>query len=300
MQEHRRHFLLVVNPKSGRKGARALGRCCDALKAKGLRYTCLELVPDWHTSVKRIKQSLGGVSEVIALGGDGTVNIVVNALMHSDLPLGIVPVGTGNDTARSLYAAKDSAIDIAIAQTSQAVDVGNCNGHYFINVLGIGFDAALVQDLATGRRFKHYWLSTIKKLFAYDEQALEFNGQLNSGSGDTFMLTLCNGRYFGGGMQIAPRAYLNDGKLDCCWIKKAPLLHKLAHMLSLGKGRHLASAAVEYWQDTSLRIPSPGLPMEADGEYIGLTPATITLHPGALRLKTGSGQGVRPRDSLRR
>lgn len=283
-----RRFLIVINPLASNQASHYLQRLCSALTRKAALYEVWHTTANEQANVRHLQECKTQFSDWVVIGGDGTFNLVVNVLAHSPVRLALIPCGSGNDFARNLFGKNDDPIEVALGEHTQLVDLGLCNDRFFANVLGIGFDGAVVASLydKQPRRFRRwrYLLIALSQLLGYREQQVQMHGSREK-QADCLIAAFANGRYFGGGMQIAPHARIDDGKLDCCWVGKANLLKKLYYLGRIFQGRHLQADVVEYWQDQEFIIPTPDLPIEGDGEFFGVTPAKVQVAVKALNLK---------------
>lgn len=161
-----------------------------------------------------------GAALVIAWGGDGTVNEVASELVFSDVPLGIVPSGSGNGLARELQIPlrPDAAFAVALEGRARVIDAGEIDGRRFFNIAGLGLDARVAHEFAADglrrRGFRRYLSIAIRDLFEYepDEYTIVADGRVIRTRALT--VALANGRQYGNGARIAPRARLDDGLLD--------------------------------------------------------------------------------------
>jgi diacylglycerol kinase (ATP) len=231
-----------------------------------------------------------GYDVVIAVGGDGTWSNVADRLMASgrdDVALGILPSGTGNDFGRNLGYDPDEpeeAVRVLAAGHTRRVDVGRletpsaadhtpslCEARHFLNVLGFGFDVAVI-DAAAGARFLRgallYKLTALQQLSRFRG----FSCVVESGTerridGRLLMLTVSNGRYFGGGFPIAPRADVSDGRLHACRIGDASPFERFRLFNLAERGRHARSDKVEILDAPSFRLEFEEPPrFEMDGD----------------------------------
>lgn len=246
----------------------------------------------YKDDLKVLKAACHDAYLLVAVGGDGTLNLAVNAIAETDTILGVVPAGSGNDFARIWVTGlkADDIIDAALNGSAINIDLGQVNERYFLNVAGIGFDAHMVHHLRhkTWPRGPRYILHALALLPRYRAQSIETqeaSAKVNSGKQPrSFMLTIGNGRYFGSGMPITPHARVNDGVLAYCHIKERFRLATVWCLLRMLFRRHLHAAQVQSGQLESIQITTPGLPVQIDGEYLGTTPADIRVRPGALRI----------------
>ena len=282
-------ILIVINPLSGKKGLSYLNSLSKILVSKQLFHDIYYTVADAITNEKYIKNNLNKYNEVIAIGGDGTLNMLCNALVNTGKALGIIPCGTGNDFCRNIYTKKENYLAVVTGNKSIKIDLGWCNDRYFMNVLGVGFDAMLVKKTAKKNKrafssFFYIWYA-LKYLVFYKEEFMEFKSDGLLKNEITFIAAFANGAYFGNGMKITPHASISDGLLDCCRVGKLNLFNKCMCLAKSFSGKHLLIKNVEYSQSVSFQISSKDHPIEADGEFFGYTPATIRIEKEALILK---------------
>ncbi len=306
-----RRVFVVFNPASGRgRGARRF----DAY-----RRLLHEHLPDATLVVTTrpgeerdlAEHALAdGFDLIVAVGGDGTWSNVADRVVASgrdDVAFGVLPSGTGNDFGRNLGfdpAGGAEAVRVLAEGHTRRVDVGRLDTpsasehapaqhepRHFLNLVGFGFDIA-VLDAAAGARFLRgellYKLTALQQLFRFPgfHFALSSDGSERR-DGRHLMLTISNGRYFGGGFPIAPDARIDDGKLHACRIMDAPPLTRLRLFNLAEKGRHVRSERVEILDETSFRIDFPAPPrFEMDGEVRQAAAAELAVRvlPAALRV----------------
>lgn len=281
-------YLIVVNPMTNRQRRKKLNDLLKALEERCYQYEVFHTLASWQLNQEYFRQHLSLYTDVIALGGDGTINLVLNGIIDLDVRLGVIPCGTGNDFVRNIYKNGDNPIDTVLGDHEKVIDAGKCNERYFLNVLGVGYDGALVEAInkTPPGRFRGlvYIWHALKQLPAYQEKMTELKSEQNKNQ-DCFVVAFGNGRYFGNGMKITPEARLNDGLLDCCWVGKTGLVNKCYYLLRIFAGKHLNAPIVDYWQGKRFQVTTPGLPIEGDGESFGHTPADIRVIKNAVRIK---------------
>ena len=294
--------VIIVNPTAG--GGRA-GRLVAWLTER------LATRPDAELRVTRrpgdartfaVEATSAGADRVIAVGGDGTVQEVVNGLCDapdgSAAPaLGIVPVGTGNDLARSLDLPRDpgEAWTIAIGRATRAVDVARAtNGageaRWFASAGGIGFDAQVAAAMVERRGWQAsragYLLTAIAELRRFDNRPVRV--RMDGGEPveqRAFMVAFANGAFYGGGMRIAPDASVSDGLLDICLVGDIGRLTALGQVPSLYRGTHVRHPSVRMHRAASLDIDGdPATSAHLDGEPFGGLPLRVRVAPGRLEV----------------
>ncbi len=237
-----------------------------------------------------------GFDLVVAAGGDGTLNEVVNGIGENlgDARLGLIPLGTGNDFARTIGVPDDleAAIDLIVIGETRQVDlvrVTSDDVRYFVNVSAGGF-SGLVDEKLTPEMKKNWGplaylrgaAAALSELRAYRTTlALDNSESLTL---DLYNVVVANGRYVAGGTLIAPEASIDDGLLDIVLIpqRSAPELALLAAQVTLGT--HLTSDAIVFRRAAQLTVNSkPGMWFNVDGELVGNEPARFEILPRALR-----------------
>jgi diacylglycerol kinase (ATP) len=233
---------------------------------------------------------------VVAAGGDGTLNEVVNGIGENvrGIRVGLIPLGTGNDFARTIGVPTDleAAIDLIAAGDTRKVDLVRVTSdevRYFVNVSAGGF-SGLVDEKLT-RAMKKTWgpLAYLRSAAAALPELRAYRTTLAFDNTESLMLDLynvvvANGRYVGGGTLIAPEASIDDGLLDIVLIpqRSAPELALLAAQVAMGT--HLSSDAIVFRRAAKLTVNSkPGMWFNVDGELVGNEPARFEILPRALR-----------------
>ncbi|RUO25475.1 hypothetical protein CWE09_01690 [Aliidiomarina minuta] len=247
---------------------------------------------DYAADLVHLKEACKDADLLISVGGDGTLNLAVNAIAGTSTVLGVLPAGSGNDFARIWVAglSTDDRIDTALNGNPMSIDLGKVNERYFLNIAGIGFDAHLIESLRhkTWPRGFSYILKALPLLPLYKAREIaveDASAKVNSGSSRrSFMLTLGNGRYFGAGLPITPHARVNDGLLAYCHLKEGNRLGTIWRLARMVFQKHLNAVNVQTGQLSEITVTTPGIPIQADGEYLGVTPAQISIQPGALRI----------------
>ena len=229
-----------------------------------------------------------GFTTIVAAGGDGTVNDVVNGIAGSDLTLGILPVGTMNVFAAELGIPGDldAAWAVIRAGHTRRVDLARANSRYFVQLAGVGLDAQVVQE--TSRNFKRnfgplsYVISAAQIAARKPPRLLvEADGVEREGS---FVL-IGNGRYYGGPVAVFKDARIDDGLLDVLIFKNLGYLDIARYLGTIFMGKHTNLADVEYFQTKKAAVRSDqDVPVEVDGEVIAQLPITFRISSRKLRV----------------
>jgi diacylglycerol kinase (ATP) len=290
------HITLFVNPTAGRgRGAHAAQPAASALRAAG--YSVRTVIgEDADDALVRARAAVAeGTGALVAVGGDGLVNLALQAVAGTDTPLGIVAVGTGNDFARALGlpvrdpAASGALVAAALKEgRTRAIDLGRIGDHWFGSVLASGFDSR-VNDrgnrmrLPLGR-FK-YDLAIALELAAF--RPVPFRLTLDDGSVREIPATLVavgNGTSYGGGMRICADAVLDDGLFDVTVVGDCSRTTLLRVFPRVYKGTHLTHPAVTVYRARRVELAAPDITAYADGEPVGALPLTAECVPGAVRV----------------
>jgi diacylglycerol kinase (ATP) len=234
---------------------------------------------------------------VVAVGGDGTWGAAANRILASgrqDVALGLLPTGTGNDFGKSLgirHERADAVVRAIVDRATTTIDVGRVDGRYFLNVIGLGFDIAVIDDAERTPLLRGdllYRFCALKQLFSFPGREVEIEplGEAPQRV-RALMLTISNANYFGGSFHIAPRASLSDGLLDAVVIRDAGPLTRARLFSTVSKGRHEGDPHILMRQARSFAIRFEGeLRYEADGEVFtaGPSPLMVESIPQALRV----------------
>ncbi|MFE6864979.1 diacylglycerol kinase [Kitasatospora sp. NPDC057692] len=247
-------------------------------------------------SLALARDAVGSCDALVVVGGDGMINLGLQAVAGTTTPLGVIPAGTGNDHARAHGLPRDdpeAAADAVAAGRTRTVDLGRITAadgttRWFGSVLASGFDS-LVSDRTNRLRWPRgrmrYHLA-IAVEFA-NLRPLPFRITLADGTEISRHLTLAavgNTSSYGGGMLICPDADPADGLLDVTLVDAMPR-HRIARFFpTLLKGTHIHHPEVTTYRTPSLRLTSPGITSYADGEFMARLPIEVTAAPAALHL----------------
>lgn len=233
---------------------------------------------------------------LVVVGGDGVISLALQSLAGKDIPLGIVPAGTGNDHAREYGLPTGdpaAAVDIIAAGVTATVDLGLIKGSdgsqtWFGTIAATGFDS-LVSDRVNRMRWPHgrmrYNVAMVAELSKL--RLLPFRMVLDGEREIRADLTLAafgNTRTYGGGMQICPNADHSDGLLDITMVKSASRLRLIRLFPTVFKGTHVDLDEVTTDRARTILVESPGINAYADGDYVCPLPAEISAVPGALTI----------------
>ncbi len=287
---------VLINPASGAGRARKH----SSLVLRGLRSRGDHLLviegESAHDAERRLADAMTqGLDTLVAVGGDGTVHMALQAVVGTDTALGIVPLGTGNDAAASVGLAANrpaDAVATILAGHARTFDVGRVEAadgtiRHFLCVLSTGFDSS-VNERANAMTWPSgtalYVRAMLAELRTFRPLSYRttLDGQELEGAG--MVVSIGNGPSFGGGMQVCHGADLHDGELDLVWVHALSRFELLRVFPRIYTGSHLSHPAVETRRVRSAVLASPGQVAYADGERIGPLPITVQAVPDGVRL----------------
>lgn len=237
-----------------------------------------------------------GTDAFVVVGGDGVIRLALQVLARTDIPLGIVPAGTGNDHAREYRIPTGdpvAAVDVIAAGKTTTVDLGLIKGSdgsqtWFGTIAATGFDS-LVSDRVNRMRWPHgrmrYNLAIIAEISQL--RPLPFRLVFDGGTEVVTDLTLAafgNTRSYGGGMLICPNADPTDGMLDVTMVRSGSRTKLIRLFPTVFKGTHIELDEVTTRRARTVTVDSPGINAYADGDYVCPLPAEMSAVPGALKI----------------
>jgi diacylglycerol kinase (ATP) len=237
--------------------------------------------------------TLDTFTDLIIMGGDGTINFTINHFKEISIPIGIIRCGTGNDFSDLLLGKQplEKQFETALFVPPKQVDAGSCNGKLFLNGVGIGFDGWIVKRLLAKGIFTGkaaYYSTVISLLLFYRESPITLTLDGKTQSKDLFMLSAANAQTYGGGFKVAPLANVQDGLLESILVQKVSLLKRLRYLPVIEKGKHLAKNLpfIQYQQVKEMVITSPqALHAHLDGEHMQSKTFEIKILPQKYKIR---------------
>lgn len=290
------NLFFIVNPMAGHGPNSALNSISlieEFCNKRNIKYKIAKTRCKGHATelARQAVNSSIKYDAVISVGGDGTLLEVANGLIGSDVLLGVLPAGTGNDFARAIGVPptiKD-ALSYLIKKRSRLVDVGKLENIFFINVASVGFDAEIIKDILKFRKFipgkLSYYIAALVKFFTFKFKDITINidGQIIKTK--ILLVAIANGTHYGGGMMVNPNGDLKDGYLDVIVVNSLPrykiplLFHRFV------KGTYQDLPYVKTYKCREISIDSNDtLVINADGDLYGNTPAKFTVKPLSLNV----------------
>jgi diacylglycerol kinase (ATP) len=260
-----KHIALVCNPtRENEKALRITNSIAILLSGMDIHHKVYTAA--WPDTFNEF-------TEVWIIGGDGTINWFINQYPSIQLPLSLFGGGSGNDFHWMLYGNKtiEQQVDQVLQGIPQLVDAGVCNEKLFLNGVGIGFDGAIVHDLLGKKKLAgkaSYLLSILKQMVGYHEKPCVLQMPNETIKQDCFMISIANGRRYGGGFHVTPNAILVDGLLDINIVGKISPIKRMKYLPVIEKGEHLNLDFIKYRQADKILISSSiKLHAHLDGEY---------------------------------
>lgn len=275
--------LFIVNPQAGKgKTGHHIPTIEKLCKERSLDYI-IEVTKGPGDAAEIAKRYTKEEElRVYSVGGDGTLNEVVNGMAESSSSLAVIPSGSGNDFIRNFSSSHniEEILKRSIEGSAAPLDLGKLNGKYFINISSVGLDAEIVYKAIKLKKSPFipsrfaYLLSIFTTVFGYKGKNLRVIMDNVEISGDTLLVAVANGRYYGGGMRVAPQAELSDGYFDICHIKKVSPFKVIRLFPRLIKGTHGTIKEVNFYKTKKVRILcSEEITVNIDGELLRMKEA---------------------------
>lgn len=289
-------MAVLVNPMSGKgRGGQAAVDVAAGLRRHGIESTLL-IGTDPDDALALARQAVAdGVDALVAAGGDGTVHLALQAVAGTDVPLGIVALGTGNDNASLLaLPIKDVAASVEVlarhhVRTVDAATVQCADGtrEWFLGVLSSGFDSLVTERanrLSWPKGEARYLIALVAELATFKPLpfTVTLDGQTLQDEG--MLAAIGNGMTYGGGMRVCPGAEIDDGLLNLTWLHKMSTWQFLRSFPKVYTGSHVSHPLVTDRSARRIRLEAEGQMAYADGEPIGPLPIDVEVHPGQLRV----------------
>ncbi len=291
-------YDFIVNKISGNgRGLRVWKQLEKLLRLKQIDYRVH--FTQWPEHAGEIARNLAMKKEssvIITVGGDGTIHDVANGLAGTNITLGCIPAGSGNDFARGLNISNNShkALEQMLSSKRRKIDVTIIDNKSCITVVGIGFDGQVAKTTNNAIHKKwlniiglgplSYVMSVFQVLLTYqpsnvqlkvDEQLLSFT--------NVWLIAVANFPFYGGGMKICPDALYDDGLLDICIVHNVSKWKFLMMLPGVYKGKHIHNSCITMLKGENIEVVADNpLIIHGDGEILGKTPTSITVERNQL------------------
>ena len=284
--------LFILNPAAGKGKTLKLLPAIKAYFAASEEDYAIEVTKyPCHATEIAAAYSSKETCRIYSVGGDGTLNEILNGMAGSGSSLGVIPAGSGNDFIKSI--APDSDLKSIIARTvegtAKPIDIARVNDKFFINIASLGFDAQVAHTtqhfkklpLITGKMA--YILGILTTILQRKSNLLEIRIDDRFIKNDTLLIAIGNGKYYGGGILAVPEAEITDGLFDICLVDNISRM-KILHLFPLYmKGQHGKISAVRFYKGKRVEIKSASpIAMNSDGEISIVKEAVFEILPKAL------------------
>jgi YegS/Rv2252/BmrU family lipid kinase len=303
--------LVIVNSNAGNgSGKKDWDRISALLKKEDLPFTVKFTERKGHAIILTMEGIKAGFRKIITVGGDGTLNEVVNGVFLNDtcptkdISLAMIPVGTGNDWGRMFGIPLDYEKAIKIIRDNKLMlhDIGQMSfydgtdkkNRYFINIAGLGFESVVVRrtniQKDKGRSGKAiYFYNLLMSLLSYKNTKAEIVIDGEKITADVFSINVGNGRYCGGGMRQTPNALPDDGFLDVTIINGMGKFEIIRNLKILYDGTILNHPKIDGYRCKNIKVSSDSvIYTEADGESLGHTPVEFSIIPASINIVYGT------------
>lgn len=270
-------ILFVVNPVAGKgKNDFIVAKIKAAMSLLEISYEIKVTTKEKEAEEIVQKATSKGFTKIVAVGGDGTVYEVANGLVGSDIPLGVIPAGTGNDFARTVGIPTDieKALKTIVDGKILCIDYGKANDRCFVNVASVGLDAEIVKATAHVKRYFSgagaYIAGMLRTLLQFHYKEISLKIDCLNRKKNVMLVAIANGKYYGGGMKIAPMAEITDGILQVCVIDRLSKWKLIRLFPTIFSGSHVRHKEVKLYKGKEISIKSEQpLLINLDGDIIG-------------------------------
>jgi YegS/Rv2252/BmrU family lipid kinase len=279
--------LLVANTRA-RAGIAGVDAAVRLLLERGFSVDA-SVTADAQRVPQMIDEGCAGADVIVVGGGDGTLNVAASALLGCGRPLGILPLGTANDLARTLLIPPDpaGAMEVVVGGRIHPIDLGRVNGVYFFNVASIGLSVRVTRRVTPELKQRFGFLAYARAAAAEITRLRPFRARIDSENEhlevQAIQIAVGNGRYHGGGTPVAAEAEVDDRQLFLYSIPPQPMRQLLRLVPTLRRGKHAETPHVLllHGKRVTLHTPHP-MPVDTDGELTTSTPAHFEVLPGVL------------------
>ncbi len=273
------NHLFIINPAAGKgKTLKLIPRIKKIFEDKKDKYFIEITKRPGHATEIAKQYSNSGIYRIYSVGGDGTLNETLNGMVNSSSSLAVIPSGTGNDFIKSIYnfSKHDKIEDILFKMINgeeKYIDLCEVNDRYFINIASAGFDAEVAYNSIKFKKLPFvggklaYILGIIRTVLNYRSYRLKINNDGRELRVDALLVAIANGRYYGGGINVAPKAEIDDGLFNICVIEKVSRFKILTLFPKVIKGQHAEIKEVSFYNGSNVKIHSEELiAFNIDGE----------------------------------
>ncbi len=287
-------LVLISNPASGRSKKGKVEQAVQILRNGGVHEVLLRWTEKARDGTRLAREAAHqGADAVIAAGGDGTINEVLNGLAGTPTPMGVIPLGTANCYALEVGIPLDAsrAAKAILDSERKSISLGKTGETFFLLMAGIGYDAEVVHRLEDALSWKRklgkaaYLLLGLKSLLVYRPPQLRVSMD-GSDPVEGYAAIIGNARSYGGRFRVTPQADLEEEALDVCLFQRKDMGSMLRYSWGILRGgKHIQYRDIVYRKCRTVRVESETpSPVQMDGDRFGQTPVTIELAPKALQV----------------
>lgn len=281
---------IIINPTAGNGRAERVGaQIVELLSARGIAHEAALTQAVGHATELSRSAAERGVDTVVAIGGDGTLCEVMRGLAGTRTALGIIPAGTGNDVIKMLGLPDKpmDALDFILTHPARKLDAGKLNDIFFLNVCGTGFDVCVLEYAKSAKKYMRgifpYLWGVIRTIFTYKPLIITF--EVDGWEAQTkplLIISIANGRFIGGGMEVAPDAKPDDGLFDLITIDNMPRRKLPQQLPKLLSGRVMDIPGARRQQCRRVTVSAKDMHVNVDGEILPMDKAVFEIQPDTL------------------
>ena len=283
---------IIANTESGSgMGGKILPGVQDLLSSRGISFRTRITQSAGHAIRLAADAMTEGTDGIVCIGGDGTVFEIINGLNGRSADIYFVPAGTGNDFVKMLNLPNDpiEALKVQLDGSPRRIDVGRVNELYFLNISGTGFDVEVLRQASRfkkiGKGILPYFLGILAALRKFRPLSIELTVDGKTEKREVTIISVGNGRYFGGGMKAVPDALIDDGLFDVVIADRMSRLMILRLLARFISGKHTSLPMVRVLRCTEVTIRSSGMTVNMDGELRQMNEAEYKILPGLLTIR---------------
>jgi YegS/Rv2252/BmrU family lipid kinase len=286
-------ILFVVNPVAGKgKAQRLIPEIRSICSLCNAEYQIKETTKPGDAEAIAKWGSDNGYERIVAVGGDGTLNEVINGIAGTETSIGSVPGGSGNDFIRMINNHKDVRQIIAdnVKGNIKRVDLGKCNDRYFINIGSCGMDAEVAAEMQKMKKYfagtSAYIAAALQTVFTYKGRKLKIEIDDNKFEANTLLIAISNGRFYGGGVEPNPEADIADGYFDICFIRQLSRLKMISALPQYLKNKHEGiQDMLSHYRGRKVKITADrDIGINIDGEIIFNNIMNFDIIPGGINI----------------
>lgn len=280
---------VLINPIAGNGRAQRIGaQILRVLSEKNIQHDSCTTEYAGHATLLARRAAEAGADSVLAVGGDGTVLETSRGLLGTEAALGIIPAGTGNDMVKTLGVPQKpmEALEHILSHPPRRMDAGTVNGELFLNACGTGFDVCVLNYAQRAKKYVQgllpYLWGVLRALFSFRSIDACIQTAETTLRKPLLVFSIANGRFIGGGIQIAPLACPDDGKLDMLTIDAMPRWRMPLQLVKLLTGKVLSIPGAVHGRVERVCIRAENMRVNVDGEIVSLREAVFEILPEAL------------------